>query len=64
MFGGLGIQVQPDGYSVSNIFEGSFNEEVMIAGKAVSEKEFKFATSDARNKLDIMASACRGAIGV
>ena len=30
MFDGLGMQGKPDGYSVSNIFEGSFNEYVTV----------------------------------
>ena len=32
-FGGLGLQGQPDGYSVRNILECSFTEEVMVTGK-------------------------------
>ena len=37
MFGGLGLQGQPDGFSVRNIFEGSFTEEVTRAGNAIFE---------------------------
>ena len=29
-FGGLGMQGHPDGYSVSNIIESFFNEEVNV----------------------------------
>ena len=45
MFGGLGLKGRPDGYSVSNIFESSFNEEVMVAGNAILEGGLKFAAS-------------------
>ena len=44
-FGGLGLQGQSDGYSVSNIFEGSFTEEIIGSGKAIFEGGFKFAAS-------------------
>ena len=64
MFGGLGLQGQHEGSSVSNIFEGSSNEEGMGAGKAaIFEGGFKFAASEARKKLDSTASADWGAIG-
>ena len=35
MFGGLGMQFQPDGYSVRNVFEDSLTEEGTGSGKAV-----------------------------
>ena len=56
MFGGLGLQGQPDGSSVRNIFEDSFNEEGMEAGKAIFEGGFKFAASEARKRFDSTAS--------
>ena len=62
MFGGLGLQGQPDGYSVINMFEGSFIEEVTGAGKAFFEEGFKFSTPEERNKFDGKASAYWGAI--
>ena len=37
MFCGLGLQVQPDGSSVRNIFEGSLTEEVTGEGKDIFE---------------------------
>ena len=49
-FCGLGIQGQPDGYSVRNIFEGSFTEEGTGAVKAIFEGGFKVAASEARKK--------------
>ena len=62
-FGGLGLQGQPDGSSVSNIFEGPFTEEGTGAGKAIFEGGFKFADSEARKNFDITYSADQGAIG-
>ena len=53
----LELQGQPDGYSVSNIFEGSFTEKGMGAGKAIYEEVFKYAASETRNKFDSTASA-------
>ena len=51
MFGGLGLQGLPDGSSVSNIFEGPFNEEKTGSGKAaIFEGGFKFAASEAKKK--------------
>ena len=47
-FCGLGIQGQPDGYSVRNMFEGSFTEEGTGSVKAIFEGGFKFAASEAR----------------
>ena len=48
---------------MSNIFEGSFTEEVTIAGNAIFEGVFKFAAPEARKKFDSTASADQGAIG-
>ena len=48
-FGGLGLQVQPDGYSERNIFEYSCTEEETGAGKVIVEGGFDFAASEARN---------------
>ena len=62
-FGGLGLQGQPDGLSVSNVFEGSFSEEVTGAVKAIFEGGLNFATSESRKKLYRTASTDRGAIG-
>ena len=56
-FGGLGLQGKPDGYSVRNMFEGSFTEEGMGEGNAIFEGGFKFAASEARNNVDITDSA-------
>ena len=44
-FGKLGLQYHPDGYSVRNIFEGSFTEEVTVSVKAIFEGEFKLSAS-------------------
>ena len=57
MFVGLGLQGQLGGYSVRNIFEDSFTEEVMVTIKAVFEGGFTFVASEARKKLDRTASA-------
>ena len=46
MFGGLGMQGRPDGYSVRNVFEGSFSEEVTGAGKVIFEGGLNFAASE------------------
>ena len=55
-FGRLGLQGQPDGSSVGNIFEGSFTGEGTGSGKAIFEGGFKFAASEARKKFDSTAS--------
>ena len=62
-FSRLGIQGQLNGYSVRNMFEISFTEEVMGAGKDVLEGVFKFAASESRNKFDRKSSAARGENG-
>ena len=62
MFCGLGLKGQPDGYSVSNIFEGSFTEEGTVSGKSIFEGGFKFTASEVRKKFNITASADWGAI--
>ena len=62
-FGGLGLQGYPDGYSVRNVFEGSFTEDGTGSGKSFFEGGFKFAASESRKKFDSTASADRGAIG-
>ena len=41
-FDGLGLQVQPDGYLVRNIFESLFTEEVTGSVKDIFEGGFKF----------------------
>ena len=51
------MQGQPNGYSVINIFEGSFTEEVMGAGKDIFEGVFKLAAFEERKKFDSTASA-------
>ena len=56
-FGGLGMQGQLHVSSVSNIFGGSFTEEVNGSGKAIFEVGFKFSASEARNKFDSTVSA-------
>ena len=56
-FCGLGIQGQPDGYSVRNIFEGSFTEEGTGAVKAIFEGGFKFSASETSEKFNITASS-------
>ena len=48
---------------MSNIFEGSFNEEETGAGKDIFEGGFKFSASEARNKFDSTASSDQGLIG-
>ena len=62
-FGGLGLQYQTNGYSVKNILEGSFTEEVTGTGNAIFEGGLKFEASEARKKLDITDSADQVAIG-
>ena len=57
MFGGLGIQGQPGVSSLRNIYEGSFTEYGTLSGKAIFEEGFKFASSEASKKFDIIASA-------
>ena len=56
-FGELGLQGQPDGFSVRNIFEGSFTYEGTGSGKAIFEGMFKFAASEAKKKFDRKDSA-------
>ena len=56
-FVGLGLKGQPDRSSVSNIFEGSFTEEGVGAGKAIFEGGLKFAASEERKNFDSTASA-------
>ena len=63
MFGVLGLQGQPDGYSLSYIFEGLFTEEVKRAGKAIFEGWFKFASYYPRKNYKGTDSAYQGAIG-
>ena len=48
MFGGLEMEGQPDGSSVTNILEDSCTEEGMGSGKAIFEGGFKFSASEAR----------------
>ena len=62
-FGGQGLQGQPYGYSVSNIFEDSFNEEVTGEGNYIFELGFKFLASKERKNLNSIASEERGLIG-
>ena len=47
-FGELCLQGQNDGYSVRNIVEGSFSEEVVVSGTGIFEVGFKFAASETR----------------
>ena len=56
-FGGLVIQDQTDGYSVKNMFEGSFTEEGTEAVKAIFEVGFKFVAYEERKKLNSTASS-------
>ena len=63
MFGGLRMQSQTDGSSVSNIFEGSSTEEETGPGTDIFEGEFMFVDADARHEFDIRDSADQGAIG-
>ena len=56
-FCGLGIQGQPGGYSVRNMFEVPFTEEGKGAGQAIFDEGFKFSASDSRKKFDSTASA-------
>ena len=46
-----------------NIVEGSFAEELTVAGKYIFEGELKFAASEESKKFDSTASADWGAIG-
>ena len=55
-FGGLGLQGQPDGSPVRNIFEYSCTEEGMGTGKDIFEGAFKFFASEAREKFEITDS--------
>ena len=50
------MQVQPDGYSLRNIFEDSCTEEGTGPGKAIFEGGFKFSSSEARKKFDRTSS--------
>ena len=52
MFGGLGLQGQPDRYSNINIFEDSFPEEGAEVGQDIFEGGFKTSASEARNNFD------------
>ena len=63
MFGRLGLQGQPDGYSVRNIFEGSFTKYGTGSVNAIFEGGFNFTASEARNNFDSTASVGWGAIG-
>ena len=62
-FGGLGLQVQPDGSSVSNIFEGLFTEEGTGSGKAIFKGGFKFSASETTEKFDSTYSIDQGEFG-
>ena len=62
-FRGLGLQGQSDGYSVSNIFEGSFTEEGKGAVRGFFEEGFNFSSSEERKKFASTASADLGEIG-
>ena len=44
LFGGLGLQDQSDGYSVRNVIEVSFTEEVTATGKYIVEGGFMYST--------------------
>ena len=63
IFGGLGMQVQPDGSSVSSIFDVSFTEEGKIAAKDTFEVGYRFEDSEAMNKFNSTTSAYQGVIG-
>ena len=52
MFGGQGLQGQPYGYSLRNIFEVSYTEEGIGSGNGIFEGVFNFSASEARKKLD------------
>ena len=62
-FCGLGLQGKPDGYSLSNIFEGSFTEEGMGAVRGFFEEGLKISASEERKKFASTDSAYRGEIG-
>ena len=55
--GGLGLQGQPDGFSVRNIFEDSSIEVGMGAEKDIFEGGFKFSASETWKKFNNTASA-------
>ena len=57
MFCWLGLQGQPDGSSLRNIFEDSCTEDGTIVGKSIFEGGFKFSASDARKNFNRTASA-------
>ena len=52
----LGLQGQPYGSSISNIFEYLCTEEVTGVGKTIFEGAFKFASSEEVKKFDSTAS--------
>ena len=56
-FGRLGMQGQPAGYLVRNMFVGSYTEEVTGSGKAIFEGAFKFSAFEAMKKFDSTSSA-------
>ena len=56
-FCGLGLQVHPKESSVSNIFEGSCNEEGTGAWRDVFEGVSKISASEVMKKIDITYSA-------
>ena len=62
-FGRLGLKGQSDGFSVRNVFEGSFTEEGKEAGNDIFEGGFRFSASEARKKFDSTASDDQGVIG-
>ena len=57
------IQGRTDGYSVRNIFEGFFTEEVTGSRKAIFVGGFKFSASEARKNIDSTDSAYQRSIG-
>ena len=63
MFGGMRLKSQPDGFSVSTIFERLFTEELTGTGKDIFEGSFKFSDSDARTNFDSTDFLEQGAIG-
>ena len=58
------MQVQTDGSSVINHFEGSFTEEGTGSGKAIFGGGFKFADFEARKDFDSTYLLELGVIGV
>ena len=57
-----GLQGHSNGYSVSNIAEGSFIKEGTVSVKAVCEGLFTFSASKARKKFDSTAALEQGSI--